>query len=482
MLAGVTAFAGERVEKPNVIVILADDIGYGDIGCYGAERISTPNIDALAGQGVRFTNAYAPASTSSPSRYAMLTGRYAWRKNVGILPADAPLTIGDDDLTIAELFRRNGYSTALVGKWHLGLGSAERRVDFNGKIAGGPNDIGFDYAYFFPATNDRVPCVYIENDRVAGLDKSDPIEVSYKHKVGSDPTGKENPEMLTLKPVWGHDGTIVNGISRIGWMSGGTGARWNDERMAGELLERAVEYVEEHKDEPFFMYYAPNNAHEPRVASERFRGKSAAGIYGDVIEEFDYCVGELVSSLKSAGIYENTIIIVTSDNAPMIKEGYDDGAFENIGTHDPYGDMRGEKYSLYEGGSRVPFIYSWPSAVKEPFEQSRRFGFMDLKSTLASMLGLEMTEAETGDGADGSMLFRRPDAEDYREYILTQNNGGDIALRRGDWKYIAARRGAGAELYNLAKDPHELHDLSLACPEVSREFREWIRRDSLGVR
>ena len=159
---------------------------------------------------------------------------------MGILPADAPLTIGSDELTLPALFRRNGYATALVGKWHLGLGSPDRPVDFNSSIAGGPLDVGFDYAYFFPATNDRVPCVYIENDRVEGLDPSDPIEVSYRHKVGSDPTGKENPELLTLKPIWGHDATIVNGISRIGWMSGGHNARWDDSQMAGNLLSHLL--------------------------------------------------------------------------------------------------------------------------------------------------------------------------------------------------------------------------------------------------
>lgn len=190
MAAGASAAASDAPDgmrpNPNVIVILADDLGYGDIGCYGSRFISTPNIDALAREGVRFTNAYAPASTSSPSRYSLLTGKYAWRRNVGILPADAPLTIGSDELTLPALFRRNGYATALVGKWHLGLGSPDRPVDFNSSIAGGPLDVGFDYAYFFPATNDRVPCVYIENDRVEGLDPSDPIEVSYRHKVGSD--------------------------------------------------------------------------------------------------------------------------------------------------------------------------------------------------------------------------------------------------------------------------------------------------------
>ena len=185
-----------------------------------------------------------------------------------------------------------------MGKWHLGLGEKGTPVDFNGDIQAGPLAVGFDYAYYFPATNDRVPCVYIENTRVVGLESVDPITVSYRRKVGDDPTGREHPELLKLKPHLGHDATIVNGISRIGWMAGGEKARWKDEEMAFVLLERAKAFVQEHAGEPFFLYYAPHNAHEPRVPSEAFRGKSAAGIYGDVIEEFDYCVGELVKTLK----------------------------------------------------------------------------------------------------------------------------------------------------------------------------------------
>lgn len=380
-------------------------------------------------------------------------------------------------MTMPRMFNDNGYSTALIGKWHLGLGTPENPVDFNRPIKGSPVDIGFDYAYYFPATNDRVPCIYLENDRTVGIDSADPIDVSYHHKVGSEPTGRENPELLTIKPLWGHDATIVNGISRIGWMSGGHDARWDDADMAQHLLGKARDYIRAHKDEPFFMYYASNNAHEPRVPSKRFQGKSAAGIYGDVIEEFDYCVGGIVEELKDAGIYDNTIIIVTSDNAPMIKEGYDDGAYENIAGHDPYGNMHGEKYSLYEGGSRVPFIISWPSAITTPFEQTQRFGYLDLKSTFASMLGIELDTTGMADGADASELFFSATAPVYREYILTQNNGGDIAIRQGDWKLIPSL----SEIYNLADDPQELHNLSLACKEKAAALKEIVKRDSLGV-
>ncbi len=464
----------QQTEHPNIIFILSDDIGYADFGCYGARKIKTPAIDLLAKNGVRFTNAYAPASTSSPSRYALLTGEYAWRKNIGILPADAPLSIHPEQMTLPAFLRRSGFRTALIGKWHLGLGGKDVPVDFNGKIKKGPLAVGFDYAYYFPATNDRVPCVYIENEEVDNLDPADPILVSYKKKVGYDYTGKENPERLTLKPHSGHDGTIVNGVSRIGWMAGGKEARWKDEQMAEVLLSKAKAYINKHAEKPFFLYYAPHNAHEPRIPSDAFRGKSEAGIYGDVIEEFDYCVGELVKTLKQKGIYENTIIIVSSDNGPMIKEGYNDGALENINGHDPFGNLRGQKYSLHEAGTRVPFIFSWPGKVKSPFIQTQCFSYLDMLATFAGLLDISITKDECNDSMNGSELFIRPDASLYRAYILIQNNSGHIAIRKEHWKFIPAHQNQKAELYNLATDSSELHNMMLACPKEAARLKKYV--------
>lgn len=474
--SGLNVVAQDK-EYPNIIFILADDIGYNDLGCYGATKIKTPAIDKLAANGIQFTNAYAPASTSSPSRYALLTGEYAWRKNVGILPADASLTIDPDKNTLPAFLRKAGYHTGLVGKWHLGLGEEDSPVDFNEKISQGPLAIGFDYAYYFPATNDRVPCVYIDNEFVDKLDSQDPIQVSYKQKVGNDSTGKENPALLTLNPHSGHNATIVNGISRIGWMSGGNAARWKDEEMAQHLLDKAISYIEHHSQTPFFLYYATHNAHEPRVPSPAFRGKSNAGIYGDVIEEFDYCVAEIVKSLKDNGIYDNTLIIISSDNGPMIKEGYDDGALENINGHNPFGNLRGEKYSLYEGGTRVPFICSWPQKIRKPFKQEQPFSYIDMLATFAGILNIPITEEECNDSKNGAALFNAPDAPLYREYIMTQNNGGQIAVRKDNWKYIPAYQCHAAELYNLLTDPSELHNMIMSCPEKARELMQMVKQD-----
>lgn len=454
-----TPIIGFAQQKPNIVFILADDIGYGDIGCYGASSIATPNIDNLAAHGVRFTNAYAPASTSSPSRYTLLTGEYAWRKKVGILPGDASLTIDVKKNNLPLLLKSSGYSTGIVGKWHLGLGAKGCLVNFNESIEYGMHRVGFDYSYIFPATNDRVPTIFIENDCTVGLDKKDPIQISYQAKIGNEPTGKENSESLKLKHFSGHDGTIVNGIGRIGWMTGGHSARWVDENMADTLLSKAVGFIENNDDNPFFLLYTTHNAHEPRVPHPRFAGKSKAGIYGDVIEEFDYCVGEIIKSLQKKGVLENTLIIVTSDNGPMIKEGYLDGALENIGSHDPFNGLRGAKYSLYEGGSKIPFIASWGSKIKKPFVQEQRFCYLDMLATLCAVTHSKAPKGSMNDSRDASALFLSPKAKEYRPYIITQNNAGALAIRKGDWKIIPPHGKQKGELYHLKQDPQEKNNL-----------------------
>ncbi|MFI3288097.1 MAG: arylsulfatase [Rikenellaceae bacterium] len=457
--------------RPNIVMIVADDIGYGDLSCYGATKINTPSVDSLAASGVRFTNAYSQASTSSPTRYAMLTGEYAWRKGVGILPGDAPLTIDTSRNTLPKQLKSAGYRTAIVGKWHLGLGSSEKPVDFNENVESGMKAVGFDYSFIFPATNDRVPTIYMENDLTVGLDTSDPIVVSYTEKIGDEPTGAENPELLKLMHYQGHDGTIVNGIGRIGWMEGGSKARWIDENMSEDFLEKAIGFIDSSQDEPFFLYYATHTAHEPRVASDRFRGHSQIGVYGDVIEEFDYCVGEVVAALKQRGLYDNTIIIVTSDNGPMVKEGYLDGAAEEIGEHDPFGGLRGEKYSLYEGGSRVPFIVHWGAMLKTPFVQQQRFCYMDMLATVADITGSEPYRGSLHDSRSAAELFVKENAAEYRPYIVTQDNPGNITVRKGDWKLIPASRWYEESLYNLVDDPGETTNL-IAVPELQNIVSE----------
>ena len=379
----------DQAEKsyPNIILIYADDLGYGDVGAYGAKLMPTPNMDKLANEGVRFTNGYATSATCSPSRYALLTGSYPWRnEKAKILPGTAPLLIKTDQMTLPKMLKAKGYQTGIVGKWHLGLGSGV--VDWNQQITPGPNEVGFDYSYIMAATQDRVPTVYIENGNVLGLEANDPIEIDYKNNFEGQPTGKDNPELLKMKWHHGHNSSIVNGIPRIGYMKGGEKAKWIDENMADTFLVRAQQYIKTHKEEPFFLYYALQQPHVPRTPHPRFVGKSGMGPRGDVIVEADWCIGELLKTLEQEGILENTLIVFSSDNGPVLNDGYYDEAVEKLGEHQPAGALRGGKYSLFEAGTRVPFMTYWKGQI-QPQVTDALVCQVDLFSSLAKLVDSE---------------------------------------------------------------------------------------------
>src|SRR5882757_4070729 len=354
-LTGSAAFA-PPFRKPNIVLIYADDVGYGDVSCYGATRVRTPNIDSIAGQGVRFTNAHSPSATCTPSRYALMTGQYAWRMpGTGILPGDAPLIIQPGRVTLPSMLKQQGYRTGVVGKWHLGLGGG--KIDWNGEVAPGPLEIGFDYSFLMPATLDRVPCVFVEDHRVVNLDPKDPIEISYQKPFPGEPTGKNNPELLRMLPSHGHDQAIVNGVSRIGYMTGGKSALWTDENIVDVLTSKACAFIEGNRDrQPFFLYYASPDIHVPRLPNHRFVGKTEMGPRGDAIAELDWSVGEILKALDRNGLAENTLVIFSSDNGPVVDDGYKDQAVEKLGSHKPAGSYRGGKYSNFDGGTRVPFV------------------------------------------------------------------------------------------------------------------------------
>lgn len=454
--------------RPNVVVILADDVAWGDIGANGAVKTHTPHIDALAAEGVNFVNGYAAASTSTPTRYAMLTGRYAFRDGYQILPGDAPLIVPEENL--ASRLKADGYATGVIGKWHLGLGDG--KPDWNGHMAPSPNDIGFDYSFIIPGTVDRVPCVYVENGRVYNHDVSAgdaPIEVDYDRKVGSDPTGLEHPEMRKLP--WlakNHSMTIVNGIARMGWMTGGYRARWVDETIVDVMTERAVKYIEEHAAGPFFLYFATHDAHEPRVVNPRFEGISECGVYGDVVAQFDYAVGRVVEALKRAGVFDHTILIVSSDNGPQIREGYRDGALEGLNGHDPFGGLRGHKYGIYDGGLKVPFVVSWPDGMAGRRVEPTPVSLANLYPTIAELVGNGFESGKVHDARSDAAVYLDDGAAG--NVIYMQNAGGQVlALRSGRWKYIEYSDGRG-ELYDLETDPGERNNLLAAYPDVCRRL------------
>ena len=465
--------------KPNIVLLYADDLGYGDTGCYGAKRVPTPNIDRLAAQGLRFTDAHCAASTCTPSRYAMLTGEYAWRKKgTGVLPGDAPLIIEPGRTTVATVLRGAGYKTGIVGKWHLGLGRGG--LDWNGDIAPGPLELGFDYCFLMPATGDRVPCVYVENHRVVGLDAKDPMKVSFAEYIGEEPTGKEHPELLRMAPSHGHDQTIVNGVSRIGYMSGGKAARWSDEDMADTYVKKAEEFIAQNKAAPFFLYFATHDIHVPRQPHARFAGQSELGVRGDVIMEFDWCVGAVLAALEKHGLAENTLVILSSDNGPVVDDGYRDGAKEKLGDHTPAGPLRGGKYSIFEGGTRVPFVVRWPGRVK-PGVSDALICQVDFPATFAALTG-QSFDTKTSPDSENILPALLGDSATGRAQLVEHSGG--LALRQGAWKFIPAHPGAkrfaetdtepgndpAIQLYDLATDLGETKNLATAHAEKAAEL------------
>jgi arylsulfatase A-like enzyme len=471
-------------ERPNVVIILADDVGYGDLGCYGATAVSTPNLDRLAREGLRFTDAHAPSSVCTPSRYALLTGQYGWRNRAaaGILSGISPLCIATDQLTLPRLFQNAGYATGAVGKWHLGLGAG--RLDYNRPLSPGPLEIGFDSFFGFPATGDRTPCVYIENRQVVGWDASDPIRVSYDAPLSAEPTGRDHPELLKIKPSHGHDQTIINGISRIGYMSGGRTARWVDEQMADILTAKAVRFVEQHRAEPFFLYFATHDIHVPRVPNARFAGKSPHGTRGDVISQLDWSVGELLTALDRRGLAGQTLVIFTSDNGGVMDDGYQDGSQHDASGHRCNGPWRGYKGSLFEGGHRVPFLARWPGHIA-PGVSNQLICHVDLLATLAALVDQPLPGETAGDSFDALPALLDQHAPPVRDHLVHHSGGfpGALAIRQGAWKLLESGRpgyAAGADamplLFNLHDDPAETRDLSAQQPGKVRELTALLGR------
>ena len=460
LLAGQFQPEKKSIDKqhPNVVLIVADDLGYGDLSCYGADAIQTPGMDRIANEGIRFTQGFCTAATSTPSRYSVMTGRYPWTNpDAKILPGNAKLIIDTEAITLPKVMKQAGYITGSVGKWHIGLGDGN--VDWNKR---------YDYSFIQAATNDRVPCVFLENNKVIGLEAEDPLYVDYRKNFPGEPTGKDNPELLRMHPSVGHAGSIVNGVPRIGFQKGGKAAQWRDEDMAQLFLQKAKQFVVDNKERPFFLYYGLHQPHVPRVPNERFIGKSGMGPRGDVILEADWCVDEFLKELDRLGLAENTIVILTSDNGPVLDDGYKDQAVELVGKHRPAGPLRGWKTTMYDGGVRVPFMLRWPAMVK-PGVSDAFVCQMDLLASFAGLLG--QTYPDKLDSRNTLKAFLGKSKKGREKLVI--EGMFNYAYRKGDWALIPPyRKQTEYQLYNLKEDIGQKHNLADKYPKKVKELTD----------
>ncbi len=340
-------------ELPNIVVIFADDVGYGDLSSHGATHVDTPNIDRLAAQGRRFTDAHSASAVCTPSRYALLTGRYPVRHGNLWSPIflKAPLAVDPERTTVADIAKEAGYATACIGKWHLGFGDKEP-TDWNAALRPGPLELGFDYYFGVPVVNSHPPFVFVENHYVVGLDAADPFVYDEEAET-----------------------RIFDEKFRIDEIGGARAAHagYDDEQVGTVLTEKAAEWIRDRaqEDPPFFLYFATTNIHHPFTPAKRFQGSSRAGRYGDFIHELDWIVGEVIKTLDEAGVADNTLVIFTSDNGGMLNRG---GQEAWRAGHRLNGDLLGFKFDAWEGGHRVPFIARWPGKIEAGSESDALVG------------------------------------------------------------------------------------------------------------
>ncbi len=470
---------------PNIIVIMADDLGYGDVSCYGATQLKTPHIDQLAQEGLRFTSGYCSASTCTPTRFSFLTGTYAFReKGTGIASPNNPAIIKPGTHTLPSLLKQAGYKTAVIGKWHLGLGN-QTGPDWNNLLKPGPLEIGFDYCYLLPTTNDRVPQVYVENHRVLNLDPKDPLWVGNKKPSPDHPTGLTHRNTLKMDWSHGHNATIHNGISRIGFYTGGHAARFRDEDLADEWVKQSNTWIEQNKDQPFFLFFSSHDLHVPRMPHERFQGKTPLGFRGDAIVQLDWCVGELMKTLKRLDLDEKTLVVFCSDNGPVLDDGYKDGAVEKLENHKPAGPFSGGKYTVKEGGTRTPFITRWKGTIK-PGVSKEMVCTVDLAASFAAMANVKIPLVGCKDSFDVMDALLGKSNAKGRPHLIQQDNGqrGNFGFRMGNWKLQrhppGKKRGPKTEptysLYHLENDPSEQTNIIKQHPEEARRLKSQLEQ------
>lgn len=484
--------AGADGGRPNIILIFADDLGYGDLGCYGAAKVQTPNIDKLAAEGRRFTDAHSASAVCTPSRYGLLTGEYPFRGNDdkgiwGPCGHFQSLLIDTDKLTLGQLFKNKDYATAAIGKWHLGFGTG--KTDWNKPLRPGPLELGFDYYFGVPKVNSGYPYVYVENDGIVGYDPDDPIVFKPPYsKTTTYPAeaGRKTPNK-------------VGGARQAH-------ALYDDEKTGTLLTEKAVNWINENKDNPFFLYFATTNIHHPFTPAPRFKGTSQCGLYGDFIHEFDWMVGELIKCLEENDLTDNTLVIVTSDNG---------GMFNTVGQaafkagHRQNGDLLGFKFGVWEGGQRVPFIAKWPGKIKPNTVSGQLISSIDMLATFAAITGQTVEKDQLADSMNVlPALLGEPSSPLRDTLVLCPYRPTHLAVRKGKWIYIPAQGSGGfkgkpgthaaggptcisfvgsvnsdiengkikkdappAQLYNIESDVSQTKNLYTQYPEVVKEMQ-----------
>ncbi|MGJ8643532.1 MAG: sulfatase family protein [Luteolibacter sp.] len=484
--AGFVAFlsSAQAEQRPNVILIFADDLGYGDLSCYGATKLKTPNIDKLAADGRRFTDAHSASAVCTPSRYALLTGDYPLRiGSTRPVFLKSGLIIDPEKQTLADVMKTAGYATACVGKWHLGFG--EKTPDWNGDLKPGPLEVGFDYYYGVPTVNSHPPFVYVENHKVVGLLPDDPLVYGKKAKT------EEIHEKMNIDEIGGADAAH---------------ALYDDYQVGTHLTEKAVDWIKRQEKDPFFLYFATTNIHHPFTPAPRFQGTSECGLYGDFVHELDWMVGELVKTLEQQGVADNTLIIFTSDNGGMFNETGQDAWDAG---HRLNGELLGFKFGAWEGGHRVPFIAKWPKHIEAGSVSSQLICNVDMVATMSALTGVGIQDGQAIDSVDVLPALTGNTSVAVREnLVIAPSRPAILGLRKGKWMYISGQGGAGfggkkrgqhnfagpaaityagytnsdiengkikkdappAQLYDLEVDPAQTTNLYNEYPEVVQEM------------
>ncbi len=461
----------------NIVLILADDLGYGDLSAYGATAYRTPHIDRLATEGRLFTDAHSPHPVCTPTRYGLMTGRYSWRTWAGSANvwSDDPLLIEEGRYTLPMLFRKAGYKTAIIGKWHLGYGRpgtanwTEAGVDYNGKIAPGPLEVGFDYYYGIPHVGQQ-PHVIIENHHIVGLTPESPLKL-------------HRDERWIAKTSY---------LERYGYpprhhFTGGKGALYDHRDLALRLTERAESWIKEQADNPFFLYFAHRNTHGPIIPNERFRGQSGIGAYGDFVLELDWSVGRILDTLDELGLTDETLVLFSSDNGAVVR---------SLPGHRVNGELRGQKTEAYEGGQRVPLLARWPGHIEAASRSGALVALTDMLATFSDLLESPLPDGAGPDSFSflGALLDRKQSSVARTSLVHNSYRGG-FGIRQGDWKLLMFQGGGGrpvggggwnpfdydrtisyGQLYNLREDLGEELNLYADEPEQVAAMVQLLRK------